>query len=1096
MTRYFYILLTLVLFQACSKKEGSLFKNPSPKETGIDFVNRIDKNDKLNILDYLYFYNGGGVAIGDLNNDGLPEIFFSGNQVKNRLYLNKGGLKFEDISESAGISGNSSWNSGAVMGDVNGDGLLDIYVCSVVGLNGFSGFNELYINNGDLTFTESAADYRLDHESFSSTAAFLDYDLDGDLDIYLLNHAVHTQESFGKAELRNRRNYETGDKLLRNDGGSFTDVSEEAGIFGGVNGYGLSVAVSDFNQDGNPDIYVCNDFHEDDYYYLNNGDGTFSERLKDYFGHTTRFSMGSDVADINHDGWPDIISLDMLPEDEAVLKASDGDEALQILKMRVEQFGYHYQFTRNTLQVNQPGYKFVETALLSGIAATDWSWSGLFEDFDQDGHQDLFISNGIPKRPNNLDFIKFVSSEEIKKKINNTRLVDQEALDMMPHGKVHNYIYQGDGSVGFTDRSGDWIENDSLISGATALGDLDNDGDLDLVVSNINEPAALYINKTDEKANYLKIKFELPNENRFGLGTKVFSYVGDQIQYKELYTVRGLQSSSEPLIHFGYGDATVIDSIRIIWPDRTTQMISQVPTNQLLTLSPEGNEKLDPSFFEPPRDPIFRKIPDNLGVDFKHVENNYNDFNVIKLIPYQVTDRGPALAIGDLNGDDKEDIFFGGSRKIPSQVYLQKEDGFEAYDFDAISRDSVYEDVAALIDDLNGDGRNDLFVGTGGADFYQNPYTLLDNYYQGTSEGFEKSTLPDYFENASVIAPNDIDGDGDLDLFVAAHAVSNDFGKIPGCYLLTNTGDSFELQENNELVKLGMVTDATWMDFDSDGTDDLVVVGEWMQPRFFRNNNGSLEETTVTSGKLKGLWRTLIPFDIDKDGDKDLLLGNWGSNTKFRASADHPMKMHHLDFDNNGKSETVISIEKNGNYYPLANLDELAGQMNTLRKKFRDYASFAGRKMEEIFDKKLLDSADLFEVHELRSGYLKNDNGTFEFRPFGWQLQVSPINSFVSFDFDADQEQEVLAAGNYFGVKPFHGRFDGFAGALIHEEGSIQKGHEIGLDLSGKSARHLKVIFIQDKPHLLVVYNNEEAEVYELGRFQNLKPDKPKTNEY
>lgn len=1079
------LVLMILLLQACKKQEGSLFKNPDPKETGVDFVNRIDESDDLNILDYLYFYNGGGVAVGDLNNDGLPEIFFSGNQVKNKLYLNQGDLHFEDISDSAGILGNSSWNSGAVMGDVNGDGLLDIYVCSVVGLNGFNGFNELYINNGDLTFTERAADYGLDFESYSSTAAFLDYDLDGDLDMYLLNHAVHTQESFGKAELRNKRTYETGDKLLRNDGGSFTDVSEDAGVFGGVNGYGLSVAVSDFNQDGYPDIYVCNDFHEDDYYYLNNGDGTFDEKLKDYFGHTTRFSMGSDVADINHDGWPDILSLDMLPEDEAILKASDGDESLQILKMRVEQYGYHYQFTRNMLQINQPGYKFVETALLSGIAATDWSWSSLFEDFDQDGHQDLFISNGIPKRPNNLDFIKFVSSDQIQKKINNTRLVDQEALNMMPQGKVHNYIFQGDGRISFKNRSGDWIRKDSLISGATALGDLDNDGDLDLVVSNINEPAALYVNQTNEKSSYLKIKFELPGANKFGIGTKVLSYLGEQVQYKELYTVRGLQSSSEPLIHFGYGDAIEVDSLRIIWPDQTTQVLKNVQTNQLLTLSPIGAKSLNPAFFIPTRNVLFSKTKGNLGIDFDHQENNYNDFNVTKLIPYQVTDRGPAAAVGDLNGDGNEDLFFGGSTNIPSQIYLQKKGIFEMQEVELIKQDSIYEDVYAMIEDLNGDGLNDLFVGTGGADLYQNPSVILDNYYRGTEQGFVKSTLPAYFENASVIAPSDIDGDGDLDLFVAAHVDSKDFGKIPGSYLLLNTGNGFEIQDNNDILKLGMVTDATWMDFDGDGTDDLVVVGEWMQPRFFRNIQGRLEEAYVTSEKLNGLWQALIPFDIDGDGDQDLLLGNWGANTKFKASPDYPMRMHHLDFDNNGNKETVISIEKNGSYYPLANLDELVGQMNILRKKFPDYASFAGKKMEKVFEQKLLDSADLFEVHELRSGYLKNEQGRFEFQPFEWQLQVSPINSFVSFDFDADGKQEILSAGNYFGVKPFHGRFDGFSGALIHDENSIQLGYEIGLDLAGKSARHLKVFTVEDTPYLLVVYNNEEAEVYKLIKTNN-----------
>ncbi|MBT8289800.1 MAG: VCBS repeat-containing protein, partial [Muriicola sp.] len=483
--------LVVIMF-GCNRNGGDLFKNPQEGETGISFSNSLTETDDLNILDYLYFYNGGGVAIGDVNGDDLPDIFFSGNQVKNKLYLNKGDLTFEDISDNAGIGGNSSWNTGAVMGDINGDGLLDIYVCAVVGINGFNGYNELYINNGDLTFTESAAEYGLDFDTFSSNAAFLDYDLDGDLDIYLLNHAVHTQESFGKADLRYKRDFQTGDKLLRNDGDTFVEVSEEAGIFGGINGYGLGVTISDFNQDGYPDIYVGNDFHEDDYYYLNNGDGTFTENLKTYFGHTTRFSMGNDVADINHDGWPDILSLDMLPEDETVLKSSEGDDDIQIQNMRVRQYGYHYQFTRNMLHVNRPGHGFQETALLSGIAATDWSWSALFADFNADSEQDIFIANGIPKRPNDLDFINFVSSEQIKKKINNTKLMDQEALDMMPSGAVHNYIFQGTNNLQFIDRSEEWIARDTLFSGATAMGDLDNDGDLDLVTSNINSPATLY----------------------------------------------------------------------------------------------------------------------------------------------------------------------------------------------------------------------------------------------------------------------------------------------------------------------------------------------------------------------------------------------------------------------------------------------------------------------------------------------------------------------------------------------------------------------------------------------------------------------------
>ncbi|MCD6544059.1 MAG: VCBS repeat-containing protein, partial [Flavobacteriaceae bacterium] len=769
MNKYITLIsLTLVLL-GCGPKEGELFKNPSSKSTGIDFTNKITEKNDLNILDYLYFYNGGGVALGDINNDGLLDIFFSGNQVKNKLYLNKGNLQFEDITETAGVSGNSTWNTGSVMGDINGDGLLDIYVCAVVGLNGFSGFNELYINNGDNTFTESAAKYGLDFDTFSSNVAFLDYDLDGDLDLYLLNHAVHTQESYGRSNIRNKRNFQTGDKLLRNDGEKFTDISEQAGIFGGANGYGLGISIADFNQDGYPDIFVGNDFHEDDYYYINNGDGTFSERLKEFFGHTSQASMGNDVADINHDGWPDIISLDMLPEDEKVLKSSEGDDDIQIQKLRIEHYGYHYQFTRNMLYINQQNGNYLETALLSGIAATDWSWSPLFADYNQDGEQDLFISNGIPKRPNDLDFIKFVSSEQIQKKIVNTKLVDQEAIELMPSGKVHNYIFKGRNDLFFEDKSGSWIVNDTLVSGATALGDLDNDGDIDLVINVLNNEAALYINKTNSKANYLKIKFDYPNPNHFGIGTKVFSYSDGKLQYKELYTVRGFQASSEPIIHFGYGNKDKIDSIKIIWPNKTYQLLKNIAVNQTLIISPKNTKPFDYNSLQPKTEILFKRVKNNLGIDFKHDEDNYIDFNRQKLIPYQISDRGPATAIGDIDNDGKEDIFFGGSKHIASKIYIQKDSIFIENRIDAIAIDSIKEDVSAVIADFNNDGKNDLFLGSGGADFYNKMKPLLDSYYIQTDSTFVAAKIPDYFENASVIKANDIDNDGDLDLFVAAN---------------------------------------------------------------------------------------------------------------------------------------------------------------------------------------------------------------------------------------------------------------------------------------------------------------------------------------
>ena len=1073
------ILCFSILFLACNKGD-LLFKNPTSQETGLYFKNTITPTNSLNILDYLYYYNGGGVALGDINNDGLLDIFLSANQEKNKLFINKGNLQFEDITAKSNVSGNSSWNTGAVMGDVNGDGLLDIYVCAVVGVHGFYGYNELYINNGDETFTESAQQYQLDFDSYSSSAAFLDFDLDGDLDIYLLNHAIHTQESFGKADLRYKRNEQTGDRLLRNDGGTFTDVSESAGIFGGINGYGLGISVADFNQDGFPDIYVGNDFHEDDYYYINNRDGTFSDQLKEYFGHTSRFSMGNDVADINHDGLPDIISLDMLPEDEVVLKTSEGDDNIQIQKLRTQKYGYHYQFTRNMLYVNQQNSGYLETALLSGIAATDWSWSSLFADFNQDGEQDLFISNGISKRPNDLDFIKFVSNEQIQKKIDNTKLVDQKALQMMPSGEAHNYIFKGVKNLEFEDKSGEWISNKKGVSGATALGDLDNDGDLDLVVSNINENVSLYINQTDEKANYLKLKFEYPSPNTFGIGTKVYSYTKGELQFKELYTVRGFQSSSEPMVHFGYGPVQQVDSITIVWPNKTFQTIKNIAVNQQMIIRPENTKPLDNDSFYKKESPLFKESANTLGVNFTHVEDNYTDFNRQKLIPYQNSDRGPAVAVGDLNNDGKEDIYFGGSKFNSAKFFVQKDNFFEEEKIEIITKDSINEDITALIIDLNNDKKNDLIVGTGGSDFYDKMTPLLDVYYTQGDVNFEKQELPSYFENAAVMKSADYDNDGDLDIFVGNNMVSNDFGAMPNSYVLKNNNGKFSILQNQPFQNVGMITDAIWEDYNLDGFIDLILVGEWMTPKFFKNTNGNFVEENIIKSTLTGLWQQITPFDIDKDGDIDYLLGNWGKNSKFEASQEHPLRMYYSDFDENGSTETIICNFKNGAYYPLLGLDELGSQIVSLRKKFNNYKSFAGKSIDAIFEPSVLKKAHIFEVNTLASGYLKNENNTFTFVPFKNELQVSPISAFLEFDFDANGENEVLVAGNYFGVSPYHGRFDSFPGALIFNENKIILGNKIGLDFSQKAVKKLNIIKVQNKSYVLATINNDSAQVYQL----------------
>lgn len=1086
MNKILSIVIASLLFWGCSKKENQLFEKLSPEESKVQFVNQLDESKNISILDYLYYYNGGGVALGDINNDGLVDIYFTSSQGKNKLYLNKGGNTFEDISIKAGVEGESDWQTASIMADVNGDGYLDIYVCAVVGINGFEGHNELYINNKNNTFTEKSAEYGLDLDNYSTSAAFLDYDNDGDLDMYLLNHAVHSEASYGKAEIRNKRSYESGDKLFQNNNGHFEDVSEKAGVFGGANGYGLGIAVADFNLDGYSDIYVCNDFHEDDYYYLNNGDGTFTESMKKYFGHSSRFSMGVDAADINHDGFSDLMTLDMLPEDEKVLKSSMGDENVQMLNYRVQKLGYHYQYTRNMLQLNQGGAHFTETALLSGVAATDWSWSTLFADYDQDGEQDIFVCNGIPKRPNDLDYIKYFSNDQIKTKIATTKLLDKQALNKMPKGNVSNYVFQGGKDLKFNNKSGQWIENDSIISNGGAYADLDNDGDLDIVTNNLNSVATIYINKTNEKANYLKVKLNFDMKNNFGIGSKVLVFSKGKKQYKEIQTTRGFQSSSEQIAHFGFGKNNTIDSLQVIWPDGTFQSLKNVKTNQTLTIKANSNrKKFKYSGLHRMQLPYFKKSTTNLGIDFIHQENDYIDFLAQKLIPYQHSDRGPATAIGDLNGDGKADIFFGGSSGKEAAIYIQNASGFSKQKMASVQNDSVYEDVSALIADFDNDKKNDLFVASGGG---ENASDLQSRLYKNQGNQLVKSTLPELTQNASVVKAFDYDKDGDLDLFVGNNSRNNSFGTLPDSYLLQNNKGIFTKVETATFSKLGMVSDAVFTDFNKDGRIDIIVVGEWMKPTFFANTKGKFKEVTETvlAGNQNGLWQAICAFDIDHDGDEDYLLGNWGLNSKFKASSEFPLKMYYDDFDKNWTYETIVALEKNGNYYPTMGLDELTEEFSgMLKKKFNSYKSFAGKTLEEIFDPKLLEKAALFEVHNLKSGYLRNDNGKFIFVPFSNKMQVSPITCFVKANFDGDSQEEVFAAGNYFGVTPYHSRFDGFSGALIKDTKTTILGNQIGIDLFQKAVRHLDILPFNGKNYLLVTINNQKAAVYELPKAKN-----------
>ena len=680
-----------------------------------------------------------------------------------------------------------------------------------------------------------------------------------------------------------------------------------------------------------------------------------------------------------------------------------------------------------------------------------------------------------------LDLLQSIDrSERLVTKIDNTKLVDQQALDMMPSGNIINYVFEGKKDLRFVNRSKDWILQDTLISGATAMGDLDNDGDMDIVTNNINHSATLYINKTDKKANYLKVKLKSSGKNPFAIGAKILSYHKGILQYKEMYTVRGFQSSSEPMIHFGYGKESKIDSLRIIWPDRTTQLLKDVAANQTLVIKPENTTPITYPLFTKAKKEIFKRVEGNLGIDFVHKEDAYFDFNRQKLIPYEFSDRGPAVAVGDLDNDGSQDIFFGGSKFTPSKIYTQHSEGFREKSIIEIKKDSIKEDIEALIEDFNGDGKKDLFIGSGGADFFNQMLPLSDSYYVQKDSTFILGKLTPTFQNASVLASADFDSDGDIDLFVGNQMITNDFGKIPQSYLLENKNGSFELVENKSLLSIGMVTDAIWDDYNGDGSLDLIIVGEWMNPVFFKNKGGTLEKDDFNLSSIKGLWQSIISFDIDNDGDKDYLLGNWGLNSKFKASHRTPMKMYYADFDDNGSTETIVTIEKNGQDYPIEGLKGLSEQLVSLRKKFTAYKDFAGKPIEGILSKEELEKATIFEVSELSSGYLENKDGKFNFIPFPVDLQVAPIMTFLKYDFDSDGTEEVLAAGNYFGVKPYHGRLGSFSGAMIKDKNNVILGNEIGLDFSQKSIRHLNIINFNNRPYLIATFNNEPVQVYQM----------------
>lgn len=1104
-----------------------------PDKTGLDFRNDLVETQHNNIMTYEYSYNGGGIAVGDVNNDGLADVYFSGNSVPNKLFLNKGDWRFENITAISKTAGRQDWKTGVTMADVNGDGWLDIYVC-YSGNAPDEGYNkpvikdhpkrsnQLFINNGcepggTPTFTESAKAYGLDAPgTFSTQAYFFDYDLDGDLDMFLLNHANMFYSAFlNTRRLRNLRHPYFGNKLYRNDtpaplasplkggnkGGVFTDVSDNSGIHGSGLNFGLSASVSDLNADNYPDIYVTNDYEEQDFCYINNGDGTFKEVSKKLFGHLSKSGMGSDIADINNDGFQDIIVLDMLPEDNRRQKLLKGPDEYDRYNLAVDS-GYHHQYMRNTLQLNR-GFasdslpRFSEVGQLAGISNTDWSWAPLLADFDNDGLKDLFITNGFLRDFNNLDFIKYTANaygeaRSARRSIDYLKLIQQ-----LPSTRLANYIFKNENGLRFTDVTKTWGLDQLSVSNGSVYSDLDNDGDYDLITNNLNDQAFLYRNNQEliQKNHYLKIKLMGAQLNTAGLGAKIWITTSENKIFQEAYFSRGYQSSVEPVITIGIGKSEVVEEIKVLWPDGRQSIQTKVTPNQTITI-PHAEAQVAEKSQPFPNHTIIQDVTESSGLDFRHRENKFIDFKVQRLLYYQVSRLGGKFSIGDVNMDGNDDVFFGGAVGQSGELYLGNSDGTFLKSFNQPwVNDSIFEDINSLFFDADSDGDEDLYVVSGGSEFVSGAPLYQDRLYINDGKGFfTKATdaIPVESASGSCVVAADYDKDGDLDLFVGGRLVPGNYGFIPRSYILQNNSvkdkvkfTDVTLQHQDALSNLGMVTCAVWTDYNGDSWPDLIVAGEWMPIRVFENQKGRLVERTDIPGleKSNGWWCSIFPADIDNDGDTDYFLGNAGTNMQFKVSPEEPVQLFAWDFNQDGVLDPVINYYIQGKSYPLPSRDELLDQVSSLRKKFIKYEDYAGATIHDIADKDQLSKAYKFNAYVLQSCWLQNVDGKqFKLNELPDLAQLSSINGFIYDDFTGDGGKEIIAAGNFYPFKPQLGRSDAFKGIVLgyDKEIKVVNGVLSDLWLSGDIRDMALLNFKSGIKRILVSRNDDKASVYAI----------------